>query len=98
MSVQLNAIADGTITLRLKVVSGSSRDRIVGALGDELKIAVSKPPEGGAANKAVLALLAKALGVPKTQISLISGQANPHKQVAIRGLEIETIRLKLPLD
>lgn len=98
MSVQLNAIADGTITLRLKVVPGSSRDRIVGVLGDELKIAVSKPPEGGAANKAVLALLAKVLGIPKTQIRLISGQTNPHKQVAIRGLGIETIRMKLSLD
>lgn len=98
MPVPLIENADGTITLRVKVVPGSSRDRIVGALGDELKIAVSKPPEGGAANKAVLALLAKTLGISKSDVWLTSGQTNPHKQIAIRGIQAAAIRAKLPLE
>ena len=53
------------VRMAVKVVPGASRDRIVGKLGDALKVAVSKPPEAGAANKAVIALLARSLDVDR---------------------------------
>ncbi|MFM7075771.1 MAG: DUF167 domain-containing protein, partial [Planctomycetaceae bacterium] len=49
--------------LEVKVVPGSSRDQIVGWLGDALKIKVTAPPEKGKANERVVELLAGALGI-----------------------------------
>ena len=48
--------------LELKVVPKASRDRVVGWLGDRLKVQVRAAPERGKANAAVEALLAEILG------------------------------------
>ena len=56
-------------------------------LGDALKVAVSKPPEGGAANRAVIELLAHTLGVTAGQIEIIRGHGSPRKDVLIRGID-----------
>lgn len=50
-----------------------------------LKIRVSAPPEDGRANAALVALLAKTLGVPKSSVSILSGQTSRIKQVAVAG-------------
>ena len=60
MDVSVTQVAEGA-QFAIKVVPGASRDRIVGVLGSALKVAVSKPPQGGAANRAVVELLAEAL-------------------------------------
>jgi uncharacterized protein (TIGR00251 family) len=65
--------------LRVKVVPGSSRSRIVGPLGDRLKIQVAAPPEDGKANKAVTEMLAGWLGLAKTDVQLVSGAGQPAK-------------------
>jgi uncharacterized protein (TIGR00251 family) len=98
MSIQMIENADGTIALRIKVVPGSSRDRIVGELGDELKVAVSKPPQDGAANAAVVALLSKQLGIAKNQIQIVRGHSNPHKELVIAGLSPAALRERLKLS
>ena len=50
-----------------------------------LKIRVTAPPDKGAANAAVLALLAKATGFPKSAFTLVGGQTCRSKLVAISG-------------
>ncbi len=74
------------IELRLKVVPGASRDAVVGPLGDRLKIRVAAPPEDGRANKAVCALLARALGVTPNAVEIVAGQTSPAKTALVRGL------------
>jgi len=81
-----------TARLKVKVVPGSSRDQIMGWLGDPLKIKVTAPPEKGKANEAVVELLAAALGIAADDISVISGYSSPAKVVAIAGMDDETIR------
>ena len=50
---------------------------------EELEIRVAEPPADGAANEAVLKLLAKALGISRSQLAIISGVASRNKRVAI---------------
>jgi uncharacterized protein (TIGR00251 family) len=50
---------------------------------DELEVRVAEAPTDGAANDAVVRLLAKALGVSRSELSIISGAASRHKRVAI---------------
>ncbi|MGD1278033.1 MAG: DUF167 domain-containing protein [Tepidisphaeraceae bacterium] len=86
---------DAGVVLHVKVVPGSSRDRIVGPYGDGLKITVTKPPEGGAANKAVVTLLAEALGLPARNIQILRGQTGPRKDVFIRGITADALAQRL---
>jgi uncharacterized protein (TIGR00251 family) len=81
--------------LNVKVVPGSSRDQIVGWLGDALKIKVSAPPEKGKANAAVVELLAAALGVGTDDITVVSGHSSPSKVIAITGIDDEAIKTTL---
>jgi len=50
-----------------------------------LKIRVTAPPDKGAANAAVIALLAKALGRPKSTLSLLVGQTARTKVILVTG-------------
>ena len=65
--------------LSLKVVPGSSRDEIVGWLGDSLKVKVKAPPEKGRANEAVVTLLAERLGFGTSSITVVSGHGSPRR-------------------
>lgn len=50
-----------------------------------LRIRVSAVPDKGKANAAVIALLAKLLGLPKSALSLSSGETSRFKTIAITG-------------
>lgn len=85
----------GGSKLSVKVVPGASRDRIMGPLGDALKLAVSKPPQDGAANRAVVALLAAALDLPPKQVEILRGHTSPRKEVFVRGLTPQQVAERL---
>jgi len=69
--------------LSLKVIPKSSRDRIVGWIGDRLKVQVTAAPERGKANDAVIEVLAEALGVPRSAVRISAGETSPLKTVDI---------------
>jgi uncharacterized protein (TIGR00251 family) len=94
MPIKLTERSDG-IHFMLKVVPGAKRERVVGKLGDALKVAVSKPPEGGAANQAVVELLAQALNVNVGNIAITRGHTSPRKQVVIRGITAPELNARL---
>ena len=71
------------LTIHLKVVPKSSRNRIAGWVGDRLKVQVTAAPERGKANDAVVEVLAEALGVPRRSVRLMSGEASPLKTVEV---------------
>ncbi len=71
------------------VTTKSARDEIAGWRGDELSVRVSVPPEGGKANAAVCKVVADALGVPKSRVSVARGHTSRHKQLEVQGVESE---------
>lgn len=74
-------------TLSIKVVPGSRNNRVVGRHGDGFKVQVSARPEGGKANRAVVELLARALGVKGAHVTIVRGHGHPRKTVEIAGLD-----------
>jgi uncharacterized protein (TIGR00251 family) len=78
------------ISVALRVTPRGGRDGIDGleklANGRTvLKVRVRAIAEGGEANRAVTELLAKALGVPKARVRILSGTTSRLKQIAVDG-------------
>ena len=78
------------LSLFVRVTPNGSRDAIEGVeLRDDgsavLRLRVRAVPDKGKANAAVIALLAKALGVPKTAITLVSGETARQKTLSVTG-------------
>jgi uncharacterized protein (TIGR00251 family) len=84
--------------LSVKVVPKSSKNAIVGWVGEALKICVTAPPEKGKANAAVESVLAEALGVPAACVRIVTGHGSPRKVVEIEGLEEMDVRERLEAD
>jgi uncharacterized protein len=78
------------ISIALRVTPRGGRDEIDGletlANGRTVvKMRVRAIAEGGEANRAVVELLAKALGVPKARVRVLSGTTSRLKQIAVDG-------------
>jgi uncharacterized protein (TIGR00251 family) len=74
------------VELRVKVVPKSSRNEIVGPMADgTLKVKIAAAPEKGKANAELCAFLAKHYGVPKSAVTIVSGETSTLKRVRIGG-------------
>ena len=78
------AETDDGITLALRVTPRSSRESI-GPGTDMFVVRLRAPPVDGAANKALVAFLAKSFGVAKRDVTLLSGETGRLKRVAVSG-------------
>ena len=61
----------------------------------ELKVRVRAIPDEGKANKAVCAVVAKMLGVPKSAVSVAGGSTSRHKRLVVVGLSQEDLESRL---
>jgi TIGR00251 family protein len=75
------------IRLQCHIQPKASRDAIAGVHNERLKIHITAPPTDGKANAHLQKFLAKALGIPRTRIRLISGQSSRQKSLLLEGLE-----------
>lgn len=73
--------ADGGTVLRLRVKARAGRDGVGGVHGGALKVSVSAAPEKGKANRAVLGVLAEALGLAPSALRILTGETAQDKQV-----------------
>ncbi|MGC8521789.1 MAG: DUF167 domain-containing protein [Steroidobacteraceae bacterium] len=79
--------------LRIRIQPRSSRECIDGVRDGRLLVRVTAPPIDGAANQRLIRLLSHALGVPKSDVSLLRGTKNRDKDVWVRGAAISAAQL-----
>lgn len=82
--------------ISVRVQPRASKNEVIGF--DEtgvLRVRVTAPPVGGAANKAVAELLADTLGVPKSTVSIASGQSGRNKLVDVENFSVDQMRKQL---
>ena len=77
---------DGVI-LSVRAQPGARRSEVRGLQNGALKVCVTQAPEKGKANKAIVEVLAKWLGVKKSEIELISGETASQKRFLVRKVE-----------
>ncbi|MEO2065259.1 MAG: DUF167 domain-containing protein [Desulfurobacteriaceae bacterium] len=82
----------------MKLQPKASRNRVEKVEAGRLKVKVTVPPEGGKANKALIELLSKELKVPKSSISIVSGQTSRVKRVLIEGIDFAYLQKKLGVE
>ena len=85
--------------LPIRVTPRSAKPGIGGWRADadgreELEVRVAEAPAEGAANEAAIRLLAKALGVSRSEVEIVAGAASRHKRVAV-PFAIEKARKRL---
>jgi len=88
--VKVRQTQDGVI-LPVLVVPGASRDALRGEHDGRAKVAVCAPPEKGKANKALCALLAKKLGIRRSQVKVVSGHGSRQKEVLVERVTADVL-------
>lgn len=75
----------GIAILQVRVIPRSSKTEFVGEHNGAIKVKLKSPPIDGAANEELLRFLSKTLGVPRSNIELVSGQTSRTKTLRIIG-------------
>ena len=83
--------------LRIRAAPGARCAGILGEQAGALKVAVTAPADEGRANKALLQLLRRELGLKRSQIDILSGETSRDKRLLVRGLASRDL-LKLLTD
>jgi len=83
------------ITLSCRVQPRASRNAIAGVMGDSLKIALTAPPVDGKANAELCRFLADKAGLPKSSVSILSGETSRTKVILFSGIELHALRERL---
>lgn len=90
-------MAERRIRFAVRVTPRAGRDEVIGV--DEtgvLRVRVRAAPVDGAANEALRRLVARELGIPTGQVSIVGGQAARRKMVELDGLSAVTVAARFP--
>ena len=91
-------LADGlSATVSVRVVPRSSREGVAGFEGGVVRIRLNAPPVEGKGNEALVRFLAKTVGVPKSRITLVTGEKGRNKIVRVDGITREALMAALGL-
>jgi uncharacterized protein (TIGR00251 family) len=91
MTAAIREVA-GVVEVDVLVVPRASRSRVVGVHGERIKVQLAAPPVDGAANAALVELLADVIGVPSGAIAIVRGATSKRKTVRIAGVDVDAIR------
>jgi uncharacterized protein (TIGR00251 family) len=83
------------VSFAVKVHPRARKDAITGELGDALKVSLTTPPVEGRANEACIEFFAKLLKVPRSSVTIASGQTSRNKVIRVAGLTAQAVRERL---
>ena len=86
------------VVLRVFVAPRSASTKVLGLHDGMVKVALTAPPVDGAANKALIAFLAKMLGVSKSSVTIVQGETSRRKTVSVEGIEPEEVIRRLGVE
>ncbi len=76
-------IRGNAITIRVKVHPRAKKNAITGTVGNAVKLALTSPPVDGKANEACIRFFAELFGVPRSAVTIVSGETNRTKIIQI---------------
>ena len=91
MTLRLQSTGAG-VRVSIRVQPKAAVSEIVGLHGDALKIRLTAPPADGAANDALVELLAATFGIPKRGVTIVAGASSRSKVVELLGVSEERVR------
>ena len=83
------------VTFAVKVHPRAKKNAITGEVGDALKLSLTSPPVDGRANDACIQFFANLFQVPRSSVTIASGQSSRSKVIRVVGLSAEQIRNRL---
>jgi uncharacterized protein (TIGR00251 family) len=83
------------VTFAVKVHPRARKNAITGESGDALKLSLTSPPVEGRANDACIEFFAKLLKVPRSSVTIASGQSSRDKVIRVGGISVEEIRRRM---
>ena len=85
-------IRGSTVRVSVHVQPRATRSEIVGLHGAALKVRLQAPPVDGAANEALVTLLAERLGVARRAVRVVAGASSRAKTVEVDGTTEDAVR------
>jgi uncharacterized protein len=82
-------------TFAVKVQPRAKKDAITGEFGDALKLALTAPPIDGRANQSCIEFFANLLDVPRSSITIASGESSRRKVIRVAGMAADEVRERI---
>jgi len=84
-----------SVTFAIRVHPRATKNAITGEVGDALKVSLTTPPVEGRANEACIEFFAKLLKLPRSSVTIASGQTSRNKVIRVAGLTAEQVRVRI---
>lgn len=81
---------DGGVVLSVHAQPNARRTEVVGPHGGAVKIRVAAPPADDRANEALIAFVASAFGLRRSDVSIRSGSSSRRKRLLLEGIALDT--------
>ena len=82
--IPVRETAEG-VTFLVRVQPLARKNAVLGVMGEALRIALQAPPVEGRANEALILFLAEMLEVPRSAVTLASGEHGRNKRICVAG-------------
>jgi uncharacterized protein (TIGR00251 family) len=83
------------VTFAVKVQPRAKKNAVIGELGDALKLALTALPVDGRANEACILFFANLLDVPRSSVTIASGETSRRKIIRVTGLSADEVRRRI---